>query len=387
MKGTDRRRILRWAAPAAVLAAVAVAASGVLAADANPPLPPKTAAALLVDLQHPQLGGLSGTIVQKSDLGLPLPSTGGNVGGETLATLLTSSHTLRVWNSGTTKQRLALLDPLGESDAVRNGRDLWLWSSTTHTATHYLLPPDAATDTHPVPEPTGLTPQQAADAALRAIDPTTVVKTDGTGSVAGRAAYELVLSPRDTRSLIGQVRLAMDAETHLALRMQIYGQNSGAGPAFEVGFTRISYAQPGDEQFRFSAPPGATVTQGDLGELLGESRPGTGSKAGGQQPSGQQPSTAPARHPAGTEARTVGTGWTAVVVFPDVQLPTGGNVGRSSTAGQLDILLNGMQRVTGGWGSGRLLTSKLVSALLTDDGRLLVGAVTPDVLYAAAGHR
>jgi hypothetical protein len=42
--------------------------------------------------------------------------------------------------------------------------------------------------------------------------------------------------------------------------------------------------------------------------------------------------------------------------------------------------------VRGSWGSGKLLRSALVSALLTDDGRLVVGAVPPELLYAAAGR-
>jgi hypothetical protein len=88
--------------------------------------------------------------------------------------------------------------------------------------------------------------------------------------------------------------------------------------------------------------------------------------------------------------RTVGTGWTTVVVIPSVRQPTGQSGGRLSgqgVDGQLAELLDRLPRVSGAWGSGRLLTSKLVSALQTDDGRLLVGAVSPDLLYAAAGHR
>jgi hypothetical protein len=373
MRRTNRFRNLRWAVPAAAAAAVAVAASGVLTADADPPLPPKTAAALLVDLQHPVLTGLSGTVVQRSDLGLPLPPTPRNIGGETLASLFTGSHTLRVWNAGTTKQRLALLDPLGESDVVRNGRDLWLWSSGTHTATHYRLPSQAAEETELSP-PVGLTPQQAAEAALEAIDPSTAVSTDGTRSVAGRAAYELVLSPRDARSLIGQVRLAVDAQTHLPLRVQVYARNTGTGPAFEVGYTRISYAVPGDEQFRFSKPPGVPVTEGNLSWPTGE-------------PNGSGKPAPPGHRDAHPGMRTVGTAWTTVAVIPDVQLSTGKSGGQGGVNAELAGLLDRLPRVSGTWGSGRLLTSKLVSALLTDDGRLVVGAVSPDLLYAAAGHR
>jgi len=374
MRGTPRSRILRWAAPAAAVAVVAVAASGALTAGADPPLPPKTAAALLVDLQHPDLTGLSGTVVQKSDLGLPLPNVSSNVGNETLASLLTSSHTVRVWNAGTTKQRLALLSMLGESDLVRNGRDVWLWSSGSRTATHYLLPVSAPNELTPAPMQPGLTPQDAADAALRAIDPTTAVSTDGTRSVAGRAAYELVLGPRDTRSLVGQVRLAVDAETHLPLRVQVYGRDTGAGPAFEVGYTRISYARPGDEHFRFSVPDGVNVREGDLGDLNGGSA---------------QPHRHPGAEPGAATAegmRTVGDGWTAVAVIDGVQ-PPGRSADRAGFGRELAAVLDRLPQVSGTWGHGRLLTSTLLSALLTDDGRLLVGAVSPDLLYAAARQR
>ena len=40
--------------------------------------------------------------------------------------------------------------------------------------------------------------------------------------------------------------------------------------------------------------------------------------------------------------------------------------------------------VHGSWGSGRLLRTSLISVLLTSKGQLLVGAVTPAVLYADA---
>ena len=42
--------------------------------------------------------------------------------------------------------------------------------------------------------------------------------------------------------------------------------------------------------------------------------------------------------------------------------------------------------MSGAWGSGRLLQTSLVSVLITDSGRVFVGAVQPSVLYAAAGQ-
>ena len=81
----------RWAAPLAavgVIGAVTVGAS--VAANASTPLPPRTAAQLLVDLQGAHLTGLSGTVVQSSDLGLPaLPGiTSGSGAGAGAGVLL-----------------------------------------------------------------------------------------------------------------------------------------------------------------------------------------------------------------------------------------------------------------------------------------------------------
>jgi outer membrane lipoprotein-sorting protein len=405
MTGTTRFRVFRWSAPALIAAAIGVAASGVLTADADPPLPARTAAQLLVDLQTARIEGLSGTIVQDSKLGLPeLPNIGNGTGSSSLTALLTGSHTLKVWTAGPEKQRLALLGTLGESDVVHNGRDVWVWASDTNSVTHIRLTGSGRLgDTDPAsPVPTALTPQQAADLALKAIDPTTAVTTDGTASVAGRAAYELVLRPRDTRSLIGQVRLAVDAQTHLPLRVQVFSKTGGSKPAFGIGFTRISFNTPGDEQFQFVTPPGATVHESTLGSVDGAptvpksrqaepgdstGKPGTGEPGTGTPGTGTPGSGTPAAptHLAGAP-RLIGTGWTTVAVFSDVQTPTASGSGRSGQD-QLTALLGRLPRVSGAWGSGRLLTGTVFSALLTDDGRLLVGAVSPELLYQAAGQR
>ena len=78
MTAPTHLRLLRWGAPVVAAAAVAAVASGVFAAAANPSLPAKTAGQLLVDLQGASVDGLSGTVVQDSDLGLPqLPQVGG----------------------------------------------------------------------------------------------------------------------------------------------------------------------------------------------------------------------------------------------------------------------------------------------------------------------
>jgi outer membrane lipoprotein-sorting protein len=354
-------RLLRWGAPIAAAAAVALVSSGVLTAQAGPSLPPKTAGQLLVDLQGARVDGLSGTVVQDSDLGLPqLPQVGSGGGSSaSLTSLLTGSHTLRVWYAGDAKQRVALLGSLGETDVVRNGTTAWVWSSESNSATQFTVPAGKAGKDEADKLPAGVTPQQAADMALKALDPTTKVSTSSTTSVANRSAYELVLAPKDTRALVGQVRLAVDAQTSMPLRVQVFGKNSGDGPAFSVGFSSVSFAVPSDAQFRFNPPPNARVTQGTL-------------------PAHERPSAADAKQ-ARNAVRTVGSGWTTVAVLPAPQATDGSREG-----GALNAFLQQLPRVSGSWGSGRLMQSTLVSALLTDDGRLIVGLVPPDVLYAAA---
>lgn len=362
------RPVLRWLVP--VAAAVTVigggAAVGTFAAEAEPSLPPRTAAQLLVDLQTAQLEGLSGTVVQRADLGLP-PIAGLAAGSNDLAALASGTHTLRVWHSGPDRQRIALLDTLGERDLIRNGRDLWTWDSRGNTATHRTLGSAAAgkrgTGGDAAPE-LPATPQQAADQALAAIEPSTVVSVGRAATVAGREAYELVLEPRDEASLVHQVRIAIDADEHVPLRFEIFATGSDQ-PAFEVAFTQIDFQRPDTDQFTFNPPPGVTVQEEKADRT---DRPA--------------PRPAMPEHP---QVRTVGTGWTTVLVAQVGEAGAKGAAGAKSPAGgELAGVLGSLPEVSGAWGSGRLFTAKLFNVLLTDDGRVLAGAVTPERLYEAA---
>jgi outer membrane lipoprotein-sorting protein len=345
-----------------------------------------------VDVQNASVAAMSGTVVQTADLGLPdLPVQMGGRASSDFTSLVSGTHTLKVWYDGDDQQRLALLGTLGESDVIRNGSDVWTWSSQDNAATHYQLPTRPDGSATPDPSVPAYTPQQAADAALAAIDPSTNVSTDGTASVAGRAAYELVLTPKDDRSLIGEVRIAIDGEQHIPLQVEVTAKGAAA-PAFQVGFTQISFDTPDAAQFTFTPPPGATVNDSTLGQ----------SAADGQaQPDLTRPEpTTPAAEPT-----VVGTGWTSVLV---ANLPTAA-AGASPTpatpptseattdpaedpaagpgaGSELQSILGSLQQVSGTWGSGRLLQSALFSVLITDDGRVIAGAVSPELLYQAAGQ-
>jgi outer membrane lipoprotein-sorting protein len=356
-----RHPTLRWLIPLAVVGGISLTAAGVFSAQASPNLPPRTAAQLLADIETAQVNGMSGTIVANADLGLPnLPNVGGgSASSENLLDLLRGSHTARVWYAGPTKQRIALLDAVGETDVFHNGTDLWQWSSADKTAIHTQLPNGGENLFRD--HPTTLTPEQLAKEALDAIDPSTKVDTDANRRVADRAAYELVLTPKDTTSRIGSVHIAVDGEYKIPVGVQVFARGAPSSPALDVSFTRLSFRVPGDAQFSFTPPSGAHVQESVAPE-----------KPHGDKMFPLEPDVSPS-HPRVT---TIGTGWTTVV-----ETDMGSD---SQRVRQAQEALGGLTRVSGTWGSGYLFDSKLVTALLTDDGRLFAGAVDPQVLYAAA---
>ena len=66
--------------------------------------------------------------------------------------------------------------------------------------------------------------------------------------------------------------------------------------------------------------------------------------------------------------------------------PAGGAGNSGEYGAVLSALVGSAKQVHGSWGSGKLLRTSLVSLLMTSDGKVFVGAVTPSVLYAAAAH-
>lgn len=385
----------RWIAPAAALALAAGASIVASQASADPSLPPRTAEQLLVDLQESEPTPMSGTVVLSANLGLPqVPGLSGGTGGPgregstEFGALLSGSHTLRVWYDGPERARIALVGVGGESDLIRNGRDLWLWSSDAQEAVHYTLPEapaNAEEDRAPEFAPPGqgrvpMTPERAAERVLDLLDPTTAVITDGTATVAGRSAYELVLEPRADDTLVRDVRIAVDAERGFPLRVRVHSTRTEV-PAFEVGFTDIDLEAPEARMFEFTAPPGTEVTEGaDAGREMG--RHGHGEHEAAPDLPGPRGGSA--------EPTVVGSGWESVVVV-DVPHTAGDRSGGrpedqpENQPGDQPLagVLASLPRVSGDWGSGHLLTGTLFSAVLSDDGRLAIGAVPPEALYAA----
>lgn len=339
-----------------------MAGSLITAAQAAPGLPARTPAQLLADVADSTTPPLTGTVVETASFGLPeLPATGNPA---SLSSLLTGSHTIRVWYASAQHFRLAAPQSLSESDVIRDGRTAWLWQSTLNKVTKFTLPsPAHAADKDTVPKQP-LTPQQAAQQVLAAVGPTTTVRVASNVTVAGQAAYALVLAPKDARSLVGQVQIDVDGSNGVPLRLQVFARGASS-PAFQVGYTDIHFVSPASADLKFTPPSGATVTQVDLS---------------GGAPSG-------AKHHALPDVTTTGSGWMTVLELPSSTLTQGAQGSGSSSgdsAAVLRALLVSATPVHGAWGSGRLLRTSLVSVLMTDQGTTFAGAVQPSVLYAAA---
>jgi outer membrane lipoprotein-sorting protein len=494
-------RQARWAVPAGAAAAVGlvIAGSALAGAKAAPQLPARSTAQLVaaVDARSALPSVLQATVQETASLGLPaLPgsSTSDPLSG---LSLLSGTHTFRIWYDGPTRVRIAIPVPMGEADLRRDGRDVWIWDSRTNQATHAVLP--AGSDTGPAqetPVPSAPTPQQVARQILAAVGSTTTVGLQPDVTVAGRAAYQLSLAPKDSRSLIGQVKIAIDAEYSLPLQVQIFTRGASS-PALSVGYTSLSFTRPDPSNFPFTPPPGAKVktVAGPVPEGLGTiaplpppgTAPGVPSQAiqnlgnngagfysvqdgtirvrcvplripasafkqlAAQLPRGMPraarsavlkqleagPPGCPAAHGVPAEgwvaappssvsgmslggilpgAPTVlGKDWLTVLVLPGdgltaAGLPTGlpvvyssssssGSAAYSSTltvtvsggpgvdgSGLGGALLHAARPVHGSWGSGRLITTSLLSILITDSGQVLIGAVQPSVLYADAAQ-
>jgi hypothetical protein len=207
-----------------------------------------------------------------------------------------------------------------------------------------------------------MTPDGAARQLLAALTPSTTITVDATQRVAGRSAYTLVLAPKDSRSTVRKVEIALDSQYYVPLRVRLFG--TGTTAAFDTGFTKISFRTPAASIFRFHPPAGASTTSDPFG--LPAPRPGS--------------------EPARPGVTVLGSGWTTVLSIPAgnaAGLPSPGSPGDGREARSPYGMFSSLTSPIGNTGD-RLLRTALVNALLTADGRIFIGAVSPALLQSAA---
>ncbi len=399
----------RWAVPGgiAVGVAMAMAATPLLASADSVALPEVTAAELLTAVAEAEPTPLSGTVVHTARLGLPeIPMTE-MTGADPLA-LLSGSSTLRVWSDGAERSRVALLGTASEYSMVTDGPEAWTYSSSDQEAVHYTLdaedlarweamdPQAQAAAQYDGELPT---PAEAVEAALERVEEHSTVTIDEPTTVAGRDAYQLVVTPTSDTTLVARMVVAVDAETSAPLRMQVWSRQDATAPALEIGFTDVTFAMPDESVFTFSTPAGATTSE--VVVPLPEPRESDAEHTPGMLPDG---------------VTVTGEGWDTVVEKSDVDVEallagdpaavatlaeSGRSFGSSDAAQDLVAEFtsedgSGMpsmpdldvatlyEQLTTEVAEGRLLSSALLSVLVTNDGRILVGAVPAETLRSLA---
>jgi outer membrane lipoprotein-sorting protein len=331
----ERHPSLRWLVPAGVAVVLITFGVDVLHGGGRSVSLPAISAADLVRqakaASHPYAGtALAQVSGDTSALAGVIDAEAPSV---SLARMAPGSHTLRVWYAAPARRRVALVDPLEETDLFRAGSSTWEWYSAERLAVHGHVTDDNALWTTPV------TPADLALRLLAGLPSVANVTVAGAEIVAGREAYGLVLRPSDADSLVDYVHIALDGATKTPLAVEIYPRNA-SDAAVDVAFTSIAFTSPPAAVFDFRPPQGALVRQAQ----------------------------------ASSPATEYGAGWTSVVCYT-----------RAAARVPASALAAVEHRaVRGTWGSGRLVQLPLVSALLTKDGRAYIGPVTPARLYAAA---
>ncbi|TFC82719.1 outer membrane lipoprotein carrier protein LolA [Cryobacterium sinapicolor] len=386
------RNSVKWL-PAIVVPVVIVA--GVLAvplqAGAAVDLPDKTPEQVLLMFSDSTVNAFSGTVEKTAELGLPDIDLGAGMAGSmgestsesapegtaepgaaatgalaSVMELFSGSHTARVYVDGSdaggpAKARVQIQDRMAERNVVSNGTDVWAYDSETNTASHLAIPADArATAQAKIAEmaataPADLsTPSQVADRFLSEIDPSTTVSVGTDGTVAGRTAYELVLTPKATQTLIESVSISVDSETGVPLQVTVRAAGQ-EDPAFQVGFTEVDFSTPSADLFDFTPPAGATVEEVALPVMP------------------EMPADEPKPEiPAENVPVVTGTGWDAIVEVPAASVPS--ELSANPMLSELATAVDG----------GQLFSTALVNVFLADDGRVFAGSVPVELLQAAA---
>ncbi|MET9392638.1 sigma-E factor regulatory protein RseB domain-containing protein [Streptomyces sp. NPDC006624] len=395
-----RRKAARYVVPVTVMgvAAATIGLVPALADSGDPDLPKITAEQLIEKIAQSDVEQLSGTVKISTDLGLPnlggLESSllsgaaGGGEGGSSadptakLTELASGTHTLRVAADGPDRQKLSLLENAAEYSLIHNGKDVWAYDSESNEVFHST---GHDSPKHHKGQPPA-TPKDFAKEALKAVDDTTSVTVDGTARVADRDAYKLVIEPKQSGSTVGAVTVAVDAKTGMPLKFTLTPASGGAA-VVDAGFTQVSFAEPAASTFDFTPPAGAKVTEEkDAAKHAGKH---ADKHAGKDFEKGFGKGDAP-RHTPGAGAghgegpdgmKTIGEGWNAIATFD-----TGGEgIPSGEGGGDLGGFMDSLgDKVDGEFGSGTVFSTRLVNALVTDDGKVYVGMVTKDALVKAA---
>ncbi len=270
--------------------------------------------------------------------------------------LITGEHRVRIF-VGETGMRAQILDRMSQRDLIVNQEAVWTYDSREQVATYASIDQSKVEDNKLIAirqmewyaAEIGIdltNPQAVADYVMSQIGDSSEVTVGVDHYKAGRTAYELIVKPNSSVSLVDSVVLSIDSETAVPLAATVYSVEQ-TEPAIQVGFESISFADQDENLFTFTAPAGTEVT--NLDEM--------------QVPEYEAPEKQPIE---GEKPQMVGEDWDSVVVMP------AGDVSVLAEIQDNQLLSSLLKPVSG----GVAFETPLVKVLITNDGRIFAGAVT-----------
>ena len=389
----------RWVPSIAVPAVIAVGAIAVpLQANAID-LPDLSPQQVMVLMQGADVTEFSGTIVKSSNLGLPTLEFSSMMSEDSIAQmeekmpaemadfvpaviesntltqaieLISGSHTIRVYVSGQDKLRAQILDPMSQRDLIVNGNEFWVYDAKMATALTGTVDIEADPAKQAEAEQKVLdyadsialdlsSPEAIADYLVSMVDETSQIEVGRDHSVAGRSAYQLIISPDSPNSLVASAAVSVDSETGMPLKVEIFSTTQ-VEAAMTVGFESISFGSVDQGLFSFTPPAGTSVETFDADELMA-------TLDGYEKPEGYV-----SDYEVPAEPEVLGSDWDSVVHL--AALPA--DIPQDLMA--TELFADMLTQVPG----GKVFSTPLVNVLLTDSGEVYMGAVTIDYLLSLA---
>jgi outer membrane lipoprotein-sorting protein len=280
-----------FVAPSVIAAGAIFAAAPASAID----LPDVTAEELLL-IMDGEMVDFSGTVLKTSNLGLPALEMSSMMSQDAvddmaermpegfedfvpqlieqnaltqLVELAAGTHTMRVYASDL-GMRVQVMDQMGQRDLLVTEDGFWAYDAAAATAWSGSaddVTQSSLEDAKRQWQQELASPEELVNALLDEARLSSTVSVGQDHEVAGRSAYQLIVSPNSSVSLIDQVVVSVDSETGMALDVKVFSREDSEA-AFEVGFESIRFATPDADIFSFTPPPGTTVIVEEVPEAL-----------------------------------------------------------------------------------------------------------------------
>lgn len=406
-------QIKRWlpavVAPSMIAGAIFLAPLQANAID----LPDLTPLEVLQLAQSAELTDFTGVIVKTTELGLPQLEMSRMVDQQTIdemtesmpdefvelipqvleqdlltqaVELIAGTHTVRVY-SADEKLRVQILDPMSQRDLIIGESTAWMHDFDKATA--YKLDFDRAALKAEAAkaeaeamsylaemQKTVATPQQVVEQLLAAVDESASIEVGIDHRIAGRGAYQLIITPDAAESTVNYAAISVDAETGLGLGVKVFakGQEEAAAAIY---FESLSFETPDASLFEFTAPAGTTII--DAKELIESVELPAGLTEAEIKAQLEQSQLDKDQLMAQYEAledkpEVLGQGWNSVISVPGMteQLPM--------ELLENELFADLMVQVDG----GKVFSTPLVNVFIADDGKIYAGAVSVDYLISVS---